>query len=150
MHLEVRVRVRFDTDGEVDAMVAQELQQVGHVTGFHHELEAFMIAAEFPEDGGEKMLASGDGSADAQSALSPSIQLFEGIGDIVDGLHGALDAGEQLFARLVEDESFPDAIKQAAAQFGFEGFETMAEGGTSDMHLGGGMAETLAPGDGAK
>lgn len=101
MDFEVSIGIGFDADGEVDAVVAQQLKQVRHVAGFDDELEAFVIAAEFPKDGGQQMLAGSDRSADAQSALTPAVELFEGVGDIVDGLHGALDAGEELFAGLV-------------------------------------------------
>lgn len=94
VYLEMRVGIGFDADGEVDAVVAQQFEQVGHVAGFDDELEAFMIAAKLTKDGGKEILARGDGSTDAQSALAPAVELFEGVGDIVDGLHGSLDAGK--------------------------------------------------------
>lgn len=55
-----------------------------------------------------------------------------------------------MFAGLIKDESFSDAIEQAAAQFGFESLEAVTESGAGDMHLGGGLTETLATSDGAK
>jgi hypothetical protein len=76
--------------------------------------------------------------------------LFQRVRDIINGLHGPLNTGEELFARLIEDQAFAYAIKEAAAEFGFEGFKSVAQCGASDMHFGRGLAQAFEASDGAK
>ena len=96
------------------------------------------------------MLAGGGGGGNAETGLAPLAEALDGFGGGIERAERALDLGKQLFAGLVEDHAFADALEQATAEIRLEGFQAVTDGGGREMNFAGGDDEAAAFGHGAE
>jgi len=140
--MELVFALGFEGDGDIDAALVDGFEEIAGVPGFDAEVTVGKALLELAQDGGEEVLADGDGGADAESAMAPSAELLETLASGPEIGEHAFGVFEEVFTCLREGHLPAHPVQKTTAYIAFEGLDGVADGGLGEEEFACGLRET--------
>jgi hypothetical protein len=122
-------------------------EEIAGIAGFDAEMTVGKALLELAEDGGEQVLADGDGGSDAEAAVAPSPEFLKAFACGAEVGEHAFRVFEEMFPGLGQGHLPAHPVQKTTADVAFERLDGVADGGLGEEEFASGLRETAVAGE---